>query len=127
VAHTGADEYPPLRRSTDHTNPEPTLAQQPSSHAPTLVIDRQITGADAPGLCARAQVLLLVAGGGQLVCDVAGLPRAHLGAVDALARLQLAARRGGCRLILRGVSVDLADLLALCGLDLVLGGGRAHR
>jgi ABC-type transporter Mla MlaB component len=91
------------------------------------VIDRQITSADVPGLCARAQVLMLVAGGDQLVCDLARLPRAHLGAVDALARFQLAARRGGCRLLLRGVTAELTDLLALCGLDAVLGGGRAHR
>jgi anti-anti-sigma regulatory factor len=72
-------------------------------------------------------VLLLIAGGSMLVCDLARLPRAHLGVVDALARLQLAARRGGCRLVLRGVSAELADLLVFCGLDGVLGGGRGHR
>jgi anti-anti-sigma regulatory factor len=86
------------------------------------VIDRPITGADAPALCARAQVLLLVAGGDQLVCDLSGLPRAHLGAIDALARLQLAARRGGCRLLLRGTPAQLAWLIELCGLERVLDG-----
>jgi anti-anti-sigma regulatory factor len=87
------------------------------------MIDRQITGRDAPALCARAQVLLLVAGGDVLVCDVSRLPRAQLGAIDALARLQLAARRGGCRLLLRGVPVDLHRLLALCGLERVFEAG----
>ena len=100
------------------------MAGRPLSHAPpTLVIDRQITGADAPALCARAQVLLLVGGGDLLVCDVSRLPRAHLGSVDALARLQLAARRGGCTLLLRGVPAHLGWLLELCGLDRVFEAG----
>ena len=87
------------------------------------MIDRPITGADAPALCARAQVLLLVGGGDILVCDLSGLPRAHLGAIDALARLQLAARRGGCRLLLRGGSAQLAWLIELCGLERVFEAG----
>ena len=106
------------------TNLERTLACPPPSHAPpTLVIDRQITGADAAALCARAQVMLLVAGGGELVCDLSRLPHAHIGAVDALARLQLAARRGGCRLLLRGASAHMAWLIELCGLDRVFDTG----
>jgi anti-anti-sigma regulatory factor len=64
-------------------------------------------------------VLLLVGGGDQLVCDLSRLPRAHLDAIDALARLQLAARRGGCRLLLRGTSAQLAWLIEACGLDRV--------
>ena len=96
------------------------MAGRPPSHAPpTLVIDRQVTGSDAAALCARAQVLLLVGGGDVLVCDVSALSRAHLGAVDALARLQLAARRGGCRLLLRGVPAGLGALIELCGLERV--------
>jgi ABC-type transporter Mla MlaB component len=100
------------------------MARRPPSHAPPrLVIDRQITGADAPALCARAQVLLLVGGGDVLVCDLSELPRAHLGAVDALARLQLAARRGGCRLLLHGAPSGLAWLIELCGLERVFEAG----
>jgi len=53
------------------------------------------------------------------VCDLSRLPRAHLDAIDALARLQLAARRGGCRLLLRGTSAQLAWLIEACGLDRV--------
>ena len=111
----------PAPRRLHSTNPERTLACPPPSHAPpTLVIDRQITGADAPALCARAQVLLLVAGGNELICDLSALPRAHLGAIDALARLQLAARRGGCRMLLRAAPAELGHLIELCGLDAVL-------
>ena len=48
---------------------------------------------------------------GHLVCR-----RADLGAVDALARLQLTARRSGCTLRLRDVSPTLGDVLGLVGL-----------
>jgi hypothetical protein len=41
--------------------------------------------------------------------------------VDALARLQLAARRVGRRIRLRGTSDDLIDLITFCGLDEALG------
>jgi ABC-type transporter Mla MlaB component len=53
--------------------------------------------------------------------------------VDALARLQLAARRLGCQVRLRHASEELRELVAFMGLDDVLpdcvdnGGGRGHR
>jgi hypothetical protein len=40
--------------------------------------------------------------------------------VDALARLQLAAKRRGARLVLYGASAQLVDLLELAGLSEVL-------
>jgi ABC-type transporter Mla MlaB component len=40
--------------------------------------------------------------------------------VDALARLQLAARRRGCRVRLLGASAELLDLVSLIGLGEVL-------
>lgn len=51
-----------------------------------------------------------------LVCDVDGLIRPDLGAVEALARLQLFARRLDRPLALRGVSDALHDLIELAGL-----------
>ncbi len=42
-------------------------------------------------------------------------------AVEALARRRLAARRQGRKLRVRGVSSELAELLAFCGLSFVLG------
>jgi ABC-type transporter Mla MlaB component len=50
------------------------------------------------------------------VCDVGALVEPDVAVVDALARLQLAARRSGCRIDLQGVGPALADLLELMGL-----------
>jgi STAS domain len=54
-------------------------------------------------------------------CDVAWIAGADVHVVDALARLQLAAKRRGRRLVLQNASRDLADLVGLMGLDDVLG------
>jgi hypothetical protein len=59
------------------------------------------------------------------VCDVGALVEPDIGAVDALARLQLAARRSGCRIALQGVRPDMRDLVALMGLTDVLRCGGA--
>ncbi len=53
--------------------------------------------------------------------DVAWIAPADLEAVDALARLQLAATRRGLRLRLRHPSTDLCDLLQMVGLAEVFG------
>ncbi len=53
------------------------------------------------------------------LCDVAGVS-ADAVTVDALARLQLAARRYRCRIRLRGASDGLRDLIAFMGLEEVL-------
>jgi ABC-type transporter Mla MlaB component len=55
-----------------------------------------------------------------VVCDVASLVRADLGTVDALARLELTARRQGARLVLIRVRDDLRRLVAFAGLRDVL-------
>jgi hypothetical protein len=52
-------------------------------------------------------------------CDVRALP-ADAAAVDALARLQLAARRAGVELRLRHASAELRCLIAFTGLGEVL-------
>jgi len=58
-------------------------------------------------------------GGPVLLCEVAGVP-ADAVAVDALARLALAARRSRCRVLLRGASTELIGLVAFMGLGEVL-------
>ncbi len=63
-----------------------------------------------------------------IVCDVGALAP-DAAAVDALARLQLTARRLGCEIRLRDASVDLQDLLDFVGLRdvlLVEAGGQAE-
>ena len=56
-----------------------------------------------------------------LECDVSRIDDPDIGTVDALARLQLAAHRGGGRVRLRGTTAGLRDLLALTGLCGPLG------
>ncbi len=79
-----------------------------------------IRPADLTGLCAR--VCGLLAGAGAVVlCDVSGVEPDAV-TVDALARLQLAARRYGCRVLLCEASPELLDLVAFMGLRDVLPG-----
>ena len=63
-----------------------------------------------------------------LVCDVGALPP-DAAAVEALARLQLAACRVGLEIRLSRASSELLDLLVFCGLEDVLrveAGGQAE-
>jgi ABC-type transporter Mla MlaB component len=53
-------------------------------------------------------------------CDVGWIGRADIHVVDALARLQFAARRRGCRLLLRNAPLELDELVELMGLAEVL-------
>ena len=54
-----------------------------------------------------------------VVVDARSLP-ADLGTVDALARLQRAARGYGCHVRLRGASRELHELIGFMGLENVL-------
>jgi ABC-type transporter Mla MlaB component len=78
-----------------------------------------IERSDLPGLCDRVCALLRESGAAEAVCDVVGVDPDAV-TVDALARLQLAARRTGCRVRLRNASSELAELVAFMGLDWVL-------
>jgi STAS domain-containing protein len=51
-----------------------------------------------------------------VICDVRGITLADLGTVDALARLQLTARRRGGNVQLKNAAPCLRNLLALAGL-----------
>jgi ABC-type transporter Mla MlaB component len=87
-----------------------------------LVITGRITPADVPALCHRVRTMLR-AGDQVVVCDVRGLVVADLAAVDALARLQLAAHTLGGRMRLLHASAELQELLALVGLTGALSCG----
>ena len=80
-----------------------------------------IARTDLPGLCDRICALLEQSGAGVALCDVSGV-EVDAVTVDALARLQVAARRHGCQVRLRGASSSLVDLLAFMGLSDVLPG-----
>jgi ABC-type transporter Mla MlaB component len=78
-----------------------------------------ITRADLPGLCDRVCALLERSNAEVAVCDVDGVvPDAVT--IDALARLQLAARRYRCQVRLRGASNELLELVSFMGLRDVL-------
>jgi ABC-type transporter Mla MlaB component len=78
-----------------------------------------IARGDLPGLCDRVCRLLGESRPGVAFCDVVGVPVDAV-TVDALARLQLAARGYGCRVRLRNASAELLDLVAFMGLEDVL-------
>ena len=78
-----------------------------------------ISRGDLPGLCNRVCDVLGRNAAGTILCDVAGVDPDAV-TVDALARLQLAARRHGCEVRLRHASDELLDLLAFLGLRDVL-------
>jgi ABC-type transporter Mla MlaB component len=78
-----------------------------------------IARSDLPGLCERICSLLERSGACVALCDVSGVEPDAV-TVDALARLQLAARRHACRVRLRNGSSDLLGLVAFMGLEDVL-------
>jgi ABC-type transporter Mla MlaB component len=84
-----------------------------------FAIGGPIARADLPGLGDRVCALLAAAAADVAFCDVAGVA-ADAVTVDALARLQLAARRAGCQVRLRHASDELRELLAFMGLRDVL-------
>lgn len=85
----------------------------------TFAIWGPIERADLPPLCDRVCALLERSGASLALCDVTGIA-ADAVTVDALARLQLAARRHNCVIRLRGASDDLRGLVAFMGLSDVL-------
>jgi ABC-type transporter Mla MlaB component len=84
-----------------------------------FAITGPISLGDLPGLCGRVCALLDGSRAGDAICDVSGVA-ADAVAVDALARLQLAAVRRGCRVRLRNASPELLELISLMGLSHVL-------
>ena len=97
--------------------PERTLA---------FAVQGPIARSDLPGLCDRVCALFERNDADVAVCDVSGVEPDAV-TVDALARLQLAARRYGCCVRLRHASIELLDLVAFMGLTDVLperDGGR---
>ena len=74
---------------------------------------------DLPGLCSRVCGLLAGSRAEIALCDVRDVAPDAV-TVDALARLQLAARRHGCVVRLLNASDELGALVAFMGLTAVL-------
>jgi anti-anti-sigma regulatory factor len=91
-----------------------------------LVLAPPIVRADISSLCLSVQDVLERHPGDAVICDVGALIDPDAVTVDALARLQLTARRCGAGVSLRNVHVQLRALLALTGLaDVVCRGYRS--
>ena len=86
---------------------------------PRSVVVRVLGTPDARAvLCAQVRRLLARGDVDVVTCDLsAAVP--DLGAVDALARLQLTAQRLGGRIRLRSAPADLARLIDFCGVESV--------
>ena len=80
-----------------------------------------IARSDLPGLCERVCTVLARSAPDVVQCDVTGVEPDAV-TVDALARLQLAARRHGCQVQLRRASRELLELVEFMGLRDVLPG-----
>ena len=87
-----------------------------SAQAIAFAVTGPIERDDLPGLCDRICRLLTQTPARVAFCDVATVPVDAV-TVDALARLQLAARRRGCRVRLRHASDELRELVAFMGLE----------
>jgi hypothetical protein len=79
-----------------------------------------LAGAELPWLWDGLRGVLEDGCAGIVECDLARAP-ADARTIDALARLQVVARRLGCRLRLRHMAPELVDLLEFAGLAGVLG------
>lgn len=85
----------------------------------TIAIQDPILRSDLPGLYRRLCHLLARSETPVAICDVRGI-KADAVAVEALARLALAARRNACQVRLRGASKELLELVWFMGLNEVL-------
>lgn len=94
--------------------PLPVLAIVSPGGRVELVVVAPFRGAGCPDR--RLSDVLAGAGPEPVVCDVGRAGVANLITVEALSRLQLAARRAGCSIVLRRASPELVALLQLTGL-----------
>ncbi len=95
--------------------------ERPAAPTIAFAICATAVRTELPGLCGRFRALLEETGAAIAVCDVGGVVVDAV-TVDALARLQLEARRQGCQIRLQHASSELRELLAFMGLlDVLIG------
>jgi len=88
---------------------------KPEMRPVAVTIRGPLQRSDLPGLYARVCALFTANRGATLVCDVTGVAIDAV-AVEALARLQLGARRNGCTVRLLSAPRELIDLVSFMGL-----------
>ena len=92
----------------------------PSPGTIVFALDGPIAPRDIRWMCERVRFVLEASGIDHVVCDLAAVEDPDAGTVEALARMQLTARRHGGRLMLQHACGELRDLLMLSGLTDVL-------
>ena len=99
-------------------DPQPPAGTGPARprRSVTLVIHGAVTPETIPGFCARVTALLTDPTVDVVTCDLSGVVDPDACALDALARMQLTARRMGRSIRLRHVEPAMRDLLVLAGL-----------
>ncbi|HJS27327.1 MAG TPA: STAS domain-containing protein [Actinomycetota bacterium] len=98
--------------------PDPIAARPPPDPtAAILELSGQLDRADIAAFCERARTAIWRSDAAMVVCDLGRLGRPDAVTVDALARLQLEARRLGRRIVFRDACGELRDLVAFVGLD----------
>ena len=105
--------------------PEQPVARRwrPGPGGTVLILLGPIQREDIAAVCERARVLLTGCDAEPVPCDVWALVRPDAVTIDALARLQLTARRLGRAVELRRACVELVELVRLAGLHDVLPHG----
>ena len=109
------------------TSPAPAAGSPREPKTIELGIAGPILSEDIPCLCAHARRLLESGDADRLICDVGALTDPDAVTIDALARLQLTARRVGSEIGLRNASRDLRELLDFAGLGSVVPLSRGSR
>lgn len=100
--------------------PADVLRPPPGPRTVVMVVEPPIRPEDIAGLCEEVRRLLGGDRADAVTCDVGSLAQPDLVVVDALARMQLAARQAGGSIRLRHAGAALLALLGLVGLDGVL-------
>jgi ABC-type transporter Mla MlaB component len=95
----------------------------PTPSSIVFAVGGSIGRADVPRLCTALRALLEGSDAKLVVCDVRALVDPDATAVEALARLQLTARRLGCRIRLRHASSELRALIGFMGLRAAMCSG----
>jgi ABC-type transporter Mla MlaB component len=91
----------------------------PTPQTIAFAICGPLVRSDLAGLCDRAFAVLASCGAEVALCDVSAA-QADAVTVEALARLQLAARRHGCQARLCHASTELLELVDFMGLRGIL-------
>lgn len=102
------DESPPT---------SPTVNLPPAGGPIEITFGDSIDRADIPGLCASARERMAADDAEIIICDVGSILEPDAILVEALARLQLTARRLGRKMCLRNASHELLDLVWFVGLS----------